>query len=166
MSMQFSQIPQTISKLEDINNVDVTPDDNEALIYDDTNNKWIQSPIAPVGSMMPWNKSVLASTTLPDGWVEMNGQTIALKSAFAGGAWDNGNNTMTIPNVNGNNQFVRGNSTSGGTGGRESFSFTHSTNTTGANAGNAVDYIDSQLGSGSVSILPPYFDAVWIVRIE
>lgn len=86
----------------------------------DTNNAIIVSGAygnAPVGSILPWLKSYPNTPALPDGWVECSGQVLN----DAGSVYDG----QTIPNLNGNNYFLRGNSTSGTTGGADSYSHNH-----------------------------------------
>ncbi|MBN2452360.1 MAG: tail fiber protein [Lentisphaeria bacterium] len=61
--------------------------------------------IVPIGSIIPWHKSLPGMPALPDGWVECNGQTL-----------DDGGSPLdgqTIPNLNGQGRFLRGGTTSG-----------------------------------------------------
>lgn len=60
---------------------------------------------APIGSVMAWLKTYTNTPALPIGWVECNGQVLSDASSPY--------NTQTIPNLNGDNRFLRGNSTSG-----------------------------------------------------
>ncbi len=63
------------------------------------------SIVAPIGSIIPWHKSLNLSITLPEQWVECNGQTISdTDSPFNGQA---------IPDLNGEGRFLRGGTTSG-----------------------------------------------------
>ncbi len=68
--------------------------------------------LAPIGSIVAWLKSYANTPALPSGWVECNGQTLSDADSVYNG--------QAIPNLNGDNRFLRGNSTSGGTGGEES----------------------------------------------
>lgn len=86
------------------------PKEEEAYFVDDKS--------VPIGTILPWLKS-FASTPqiLEESWVECNGQVLDdPDSPFDG---------ETIPDLNGNNQFLRGNATSGGTGGSETMAHTH-----------------------------------------
>ena len=65
--------------------------------------------ISPIGTVLSWLKSYINTPALPDGWVECNGQILdEAESVYDG---------QVIPDLNGDNRFLRGNSTSGGTGG-------------------------------------------------
>ena len=137
----------------------------------DTFNETIQnSPYyAPVGSVMAWLKNYTNTPTLPIGWVECNGQTLSdVDSVYNG---------QVIPNLNGDNRFLRGNSTSGTTGGATTH--TH-TVTTGA-ASSTLNYAVSGSGliispsshthsgttaNNNVSTEPPYMNVVWIMRVK
>ena len=123
----------------------------------------VKAVIPPLGAVMPWLKTLTGTPSLPDGWVECDGSTISdTDSPYDG---------VTIPDLNGNNYFLRGNSTSGGTGGASSV-----TSSTPSAASFADDYVPaggatfnkSKYGdhTHSVSTLPPYYDMVWIMRIK
>lgn len=71
----------------------------------DADARHIKSVIPPIGTVMPWLKSLSGTPALPDGWVECDGSTISdADSPYDG---------VTIPNLT--NQFLYGASTSGGT---------------------------------------------------
>jgi hypothetical protein len=63
--------------------------------------------IVPIGSIIAWHKSFANTPSLPDGWVECNGQTLSDADSVYNG--------QTIPDLNGDGRFLRGNSTSGTT---------------------------------------------------
>lgn len=84
----------------------------------------------PIGTILAWLKSFTGTPTLPTNWVECNGQTLSdTDSPFDG---------ETIPDLNGSNNFLRGNSSSGGTG--------------------------TLAATGSADI--PYYNVVWIMKIK
>ena len=62
--------------------------------------------IVPVGTIMAWHKNLTAPVmTLPAGWLECNGQTVAdADSPFNG---------LNLPDLNNQRRFLRGNPTSG-----------------------------------------------------
>ena len=62
----------------------------------------------PIGTVLPWLKSLTNVPDLPVGFVECSGQTLSDEFSPLDG--------QTIPDLNGDNRFLRGNSTSGGTG--------------------------------------------------
>jgi len=104
------------------------------------------SYIAPIGSILPFHKSFNNTPSLPENWVECNGQTINdSESPYDG---------QTVPDLNGEQRFIRGSKSSGGTGGRRS---TGDASRDGGIIGSLADSGDNQ---------PPYFDMVFIMRIK
>ena len=65
--------------------------------------------LVPIGSVLSWLKTYTNTPALSASFVECNGQVLDDGDSVYDG--------QTIPNLNGNNQFARGNSTSGATGG-------------------------------------------------
>ena len=78
----------------------------------------------PVGGIVAWVKTLAGVPNLAEGWVECDGSVLVDSQSSLNG--------QTIPDLNGDNRFLRGNSTSGGTGG----SATHQHITNLANVGN------------------------------
>lgn len=114
--------------------------------------------IPPIGSVMFWCKSFTGVPgTLPTGWVECNGATISDS--------DSPLNGQTLPTLNTGNRFLRGNSTSGGTGGAETHSHTLYKISNGA-TGAAGHYSAESLSGDAKSSLPAYYNGVWIIRIK
>ena len=61
--------------------------------------------LVPVGAIIPWVKDLTNTPSLPEGWVECNGQTLSdTESVYDG---------QTIPDLNSSNRFLRGNTSSG-----------------------------------------------------
>ncbi|GAH46710.1 unnamed protein product, partial [marine sediment metagenome] len=128
--------------------------------------------------IVAWLKNFSGTPILPEEWVECSGQTLNDPESPYNG--------KTIPNLNGG-EFLRGSSTSGGTGGATTINLLHTHNLTGetgiggtttmANVGTQHKITgwpdshpinldtDSKLSSNQ-SILPPYYDVVWIMRIK
>ena len=80
----------------------------QVLNASDVNNS-IGEVYVPIGTVIPWAKSITGTPALSAYWAECNGQTISdAESPFNGQA---------VPNLNGNNNFLRGATTSGATGG-------------------------------------------------
>jgi len=117
--------------------------------------------------------------TIPSGWVECSGQTLSDAESVLNG--------IVIPNLNGQNRFLRGNATSGGTGGSETHTLTvdempshkHSLNAnvvteTGAGSIGGVDqsgnaYITETQNAGGGQPhenRPPFYNVVWIMRVK
>lgn len=127
----------------------------------------------PVGGIISWDKSRTNTPALPANYAECNGQTISdADSPYDG---------QTLPNLNGNNRFLRGNSTSGSTGGADSVNLSHSHggSTGGANTGfNGGDGVTGTSGGyethnhgigsslGSEENKPPYYEVVWVMRVK
>ena len=134
----------------------------------------IQTISFPTGTILAWDKTLIGELILPHGWVECNGQVINdTESPLSG---------KTIPDLNGQNRFLRGNTVSQGTGGSATVSHTHSLRSEGgnwlaevcsntANMGNlnkTTDYgaKSQDLNAASVNTLPPYYNIVWIMKIK
>lgn len=115
--------------------------------------EWTSPSEPPVGTILPWLKSYTNTPALPTGWVECDGSVLS----DAGSVY----NGQTLPDLNGDNQFVRGNSTSGGTGGSSSHTHSGSAGAPNDIGGETLNrHIDSQ------TTLPPYYDVVWIIKVK
>jgi hypothetical protein len=123
----------------------------------------VVSVLPPIGAVMAWLKSYTNTPALPAGWVECNGQTLSDADSVYNG--------QVIPNLNSANRFLRGNTTSGSTGGAE----THSHQTGGNRAqvtslattgGFQNDTGNYTKGMVSTNHLPPYMTVVWIMRVK
>ena len=68
-------------------------------------------PALPIGSLMAWAKTITGVPALPSGWVQCDGQVLSDA--------DSPLNGQTMPALNAANVFLRGNSTSGTTGGAD-----------------------------------------------
>jgi len=126
----------------------------------------------PIGAIVAWDKSFPGVPALPANFVECNGQTISDPASPLNG--------QTLRDLNGSNQFLRGNTTSGGTGGSATHVhlYTGSTDVedgdtevqsnTGAPAlVAALGHVHTYSGTtGSATSLPPYTEVVWIIRIK
>jgi hypothetical protein len=122
----------------------------------------------PIGAVVPWLKSYTNTPSLGPNFLECNGQTVSdTESPFDG---------QTLPDLNGNNRFLRPNSTSGGTGGNNNHNHTISGDLENVEFGAGEEFYslqsgDSQGSSGSFntstsSNIPPYYDVVMIIRIK
>lgn len=134
-----------------------------------TNANYVKSVIPPIGSVLPWLKTLTNTPSLPDGWVECDGSTISDSDSPYDG--------VTIPDLNGDNRFLRGSSTSGSTGGSDTHDHTYS-GTTGSSGqvgladGNPTpvappNHTHTYSGTtDSGSTLPSYYEVVYIMRIK
>jgi len=129
--------------------------------------------LAPIGAVVSWLKSYTNTPALPDGWVECNGQTLSDADSVYDG--------QVIPDLNGDNRFLRASSTSGSTGGAESINLQHAhsgtTSASGSSGGgnnthgsgvlqHTHTYSTSNALSTTQSILPKYYSVVMIIRIK
>lgn len=133
--------------------------------------------IVPIGAILPWAKSLTGVPNLPDNFSECDGSVINDGASPMDG--------QTIPDLNRDHRFMRGNSTSGGTGGSSTHTLTenempahvHSGITTlrmvsvSGGLGQAAritgaTYTDSTGGDKAHENKPPYYDIVWIIRIK
>ncbi len=135
--------------------------------------------IAPIGSIFPWLKSFTNTPTLPAGWVECDGSVLSdADSVFDG---------ETLPDLNGNNNFLRGSATSGSSGGSDthhhkmglggtsqlSWNEGHIYGTDGtltssrdvADTGSGTTY-DGNRKTSTSSNLPAYYEIVYIMRVK
>lgn len=113
----------------------------------------------PIGGIIAWIKSFSnVPQKLPHGWAECNGQVLSdAQSIFNG---------LTLPNLNSDNRFLRGASTSGTTGGADTHSHV-TTQDAGLNGNNNAGVYSEATGTtDAVSSLPKYYEVVWIIRIK
>lgn len=145
----------------------------------------LQSVLSPIGSVIAWLKSYTNTPqTLPTGWVECDGSVLSDADSVYNG--------QTLPDLNGG-EFLRGDTTSGGTGGTASSVHEHDSPfgangtdlafndagahgtgssivtdryiTTSARADEMAAFETSVEGSATGN-LPPYYNVVWIMRIK
>lgn len=107
-----------------------------------------------IGAMKSYAKSFtgVPANNLTAFWVEANGQVLSDGESPLDGE--------TIPDLNGDNRFMRGNSTSGATAGTS----THF-HTGGTGAGNLTKGV-SIYTTDVINHLPPYYNVVWIMKIK
>jgi len=123
--------------------------------------------VSPVGSVIAWLKTFTNTPALPTGWVECNGQVLSDALSVYNG--------QTIPNLNGNSEatklFLRGSTTSGGTGGSATINIAHSHTYTGGGGTNTPVLtngggLTSTSLSSAQTIIPPYYEVVRIMRVR
>ncbi len=141
--------------------------------------------IMPIGSIIAWAGNLSGVPVLPDGWVMANGQNLSDSQSPLNGIF--------LPNLNGNNSFLRGNQTSSGDeGGQSTVALTVAElaehRHPEAEANNFITDASTQQatstligatvntgktgntgveGSGTAhENKPPYFDVIWIIRIK
>jgi len=112
----------------------------------------------PVGTILSFAKSLTGVPTLPNSFVECNGQTLVDANSTLNGT--------VIPDLNGDNRFLRGNATSGGTGGSETHTHTLSNNGEIATDGGNNSLSINSDATSAASTLPTYYGVVWIMRVK
>jgi hypothetical protein len=139
------------------NNGALTFTDGESISAADFNTT-LQGVYCPIGSVIAWAKTLWGGT-LPAAWVECNGQVLSDATSPYNG--------QTVPDLNGSNYFLRGNSTSGGTGGNATH--THEFDYDNHTAGPGTLYANADpdpMTTDATSLLPPYYNVVYIMRIK
>ena len=141
--------------------------DGHVLTSDASGSASWQAPTAPgqvpIGAIVAWHKNLSGVPALPDEFVECNGQTLSDPESPLDG--------QTIPDLNVIQKFLRGATTSGGTGGSDSH--THTVQATGyVSVAKGIDELAAPPGHTHViepdpfNSLPRYFQVVWIMRVK
>lgn len=122
----------------------------------------------PVGTIMAWAKNIKAGLALPSDWVECNGQVLTDQASPLNGT--------TIPDLNGQERFLKGGATSGTIGGSASHAHTISVgrNYYQFTYGSSGRYPLEQVGGTTngegrtyeVDGRPPYYGVVWIMKVK
>lgn len=124
----------------------------------------IKAVMPPIGSILPWAKTITGTPSLPAGYVECSGQVLSDA--------DSPLNGDTIPNLNasggGTQRLLRGSSTSGTTGGVDTTPdhSNHAIGTSTFNGGSDHVGCGGETAGGSHSQLPPYYQIVWVMRVK
>ena len=111
---------------------------------------------------MAWLQNLSGTPALPSNFVQCNGQTITdPQSPYSG---------STISNLNGSGaqtqRFLRGSTTSGGTGGSDTNTHYHNITFNQNAAGSSPCSANGSTDNTTISILPSYYEVVWIIRIK
>lgn len=135
---------------------------NSQILYADDLNLTMSVGI-PIGGIVGWvdNLGELGSINLPDNWQLCDGTTISDS--------DSPLNGETVPDLNAENKYLRGNTTSTGSGGTTSHG--HTTDTYGASSRSRspFEYTASDTHYhllASSSHLPRYYQVKFIMRIK
>lgn len=127
----------------------------------------VSQVLPPIGAIIAWAKTLTGVPSLPTGWVECNGQVLSDA--------DSPLNGQMIPNLNNSgggaaNRFLRGATTSGGTGGSETHTHAFAatlgdTDRTGADT-NHYGFSSATTATNSTSTLPSYYSVIWCMRVK
>jgi microcystin-dependent protein len=135
----------------------------------------------PIGGIAAWLKSYVNTPTLPPDWLECNGQIVNDPESVYNG--------QILPDLNGQNRFLRGSATSGGIGGAATVQLSidqlpaHSHTTLAsptyqpggafgpqafpAAPDTGTPYSTSTVGGNQPhENLPPCYNVVWIMRVK
>lgn len=153
-------------KLDVIGNIKSTSVEAETAIIDDVN---ISQALVPIGSIIPWAKSITGVPALSINFVECNGQVLNDPTSPLNG--------QTIPNLNGyggtTKRFLRGSTSGGSTGGSDTNDHSHSvtipaedteSGAGGTDAGKQGTFGTS--GPSNNNNLPSYYEVVFIIRVK
>lgn len=105
-----------------------------------------------IGMIVPWAKNIVGVPALSASFVECNGQVLNDAESPLNG--------KTMPSLNATNSFLRGNATSGTTGGEA----TTDLSVHGVNGG--VSWGAANGSPFTYTNLPPYYDVVWVIRVK
>lgn len=117
--------------------------------------------IVPIGAIVAWHKSLTGVPALDAEslFVECNGQVLSDSASPLDG--------QTIPDLNGDNRFMRGNATSGATGGTSSHTHDYGGQESSWAGGSGHTTLRGNTGGiVAKSHLPPNMTVVWIMRIK
>jgi len=103
------------------------------------------APVTTVKAVLP-DFTGYPSNNITAFWILANGTTISDSESPLNG--------QTVPDLNGDNRFLRGETTSGGTGGEE---------TTTGSADHGAEAADL---TGTHDNRPPFYNVVWIIKIK
>ncbi|VVB59066.1 Uncharacterised protein [Candidatus Anstonella stagnisolia] len=131
-------------------------------------NENLGSPAVPIGGILPWAKTLAGVPAIPAGFVQCDGQTLSDA--------DSPLNGQTMPALNAATQFLRGNSTSGSTGG--SATHTHDdpditvsrgadgSAQSGAGHSGSHTHVVTVPATASTNQEPPYYSVVFVIRVK
>ena len=144
------------------NNGDCNFSDSTKFSTDDLN-KTIGGATPPIGSIVAWHPSLGGVPgTLPAGWVACNGQTLDDSESPLDG--------QTMPSLNSTldtqSRYLRGASSSGGTGGGDCQNHTHNVSNYTKTAGDTNQkYIPTSYCTAK-TVHPPYIKLRYIIRVK
>jgi len=100
--MGYGFIPTDVNLSEQV--------DKDSIKYNGIQEELFSNAVVPVGGIIPFIKGI-GGLTVPDDFAELNGQTINDSDSPLDG--------VTLPDLNGENRFLRSSNTAGNTGGQE-----------------------------------------------
>lgn len=129
------------------------------------NSQMVSYAALPIGTIMAWAKTLAGVPALNGDWVECKGQMLS--------DVDSPLNGQIIPNLNGQKRFLRGYTSSGGTGGHEFQNLNHDHDHTSSDELDeyrdhfrAISGVEPSTTLGNVDMRPPFYNVVWIMKIK
>ncbi len=117
------------------------------------------STISPIGTIISWLKSYTNTPSLPNGWVECNGQTLSDPDSVYNG--------QVIPDLNGDAVTLKGSSTSGtaSTTSHTHGSGSYHTVNDDTGLGQSANVAGTSSANNAGSLINTY-TVVWIMRVK
>jgi len=160
-----------LQNVDQVTNLSAPQNPDEAATKSYVDNTGVGAGTVPIGGIVPWFKDFTNVPSLPAEFAECNGQTISDAESPLDG--------QTLPDLNGSsgkNRFLRGDTTSGETGGSATNTHSHSievgTDSFESGGVEGVDSVGGNFeGSGdtrdtTIDTVPPYTDTVMVMRIK
>jgi len=148
-----------------VTNLNAPQNPDEAATKSYVDNTGVGAGTVPIGGIVPWFKDFTNVPSLPDEFAECNGQTLNDAESPLDG--------QTLPDLNGSsgkNRFLRGDTTSGETGGSATSTHNHSMGGEFSDRedglSEAVSNLDATTGSTTIDTVPPYTDTVMVMRVK
>jgi len=110
----------------------------------------------PIGIPQPYLKNFPGVPALPANWVECNGQVLSDAGSPLNG--------QTLPNLNGENRFLRGAGSSGGTGGADLLTIASEVPVDNNGDGSTTTCVAGP--QPDLPTLPSYYEVVYVMRIK
>ena len=168
----------TASKLVQSGQNFITTVDIGMIVYNTTDSTYANVTAIDSDTTLSLDSDIMATAEaytiyktpkLPDGWVECDGTSLSDSDSPYDGE--------TLPDLNGDERFLRGAATSAVTGGATTSNHRHTLpyNTSNSYVLGTTGFVPRQTVEGNVSnntgfyapsIIPPYYSVVWIMRIK
>jgi len=110
----------------------------------------------PIGMPQPYLKNFPGVPALPANWAECNGQVLSDAASPLNG--------QTLPDLNGENRFLRGAGSSGGTGGADLLTIASEVPVDNNGDGSTTTCIAGP--QPDLPTLPSYYEVVWVMRVK
>ena len=113
---------------------------------------------APIGCLKAWLKNFPGVPALPASWAECSGQVVNDPQSPLNG--------QTLPDLNGEQRFLRGAGVSGGTGGSDNHTHGISTQAVNGVTLGGDSYSAPTSNTDPAPTLPSYYEVVWVMKVK